>query len=76
MAMSSILVGVSILTAIAAAPGKPPRAMQPVASTPMNKGVANFYHYHEVSQAANERYLTALAVVDQPRASAKLFDRV
>jgi len=23
---------------------------------PMNKGVANFYHYHEVARAANERY--------------------
>jgi hypothetical protein len=43
---------------------------------PMNKGVANFYHYHEVSQAANERYLTALAVVDRPQASAKILDRV
>ena len=30
---------------------------------PMNKGVANFYHYHEVAHAANERYLNALAVV-------------
>ena len=43
---------------------------------PMNKGVANFYHYHEVAQAANERYLGALAVVDRPQASAKLLDRV
>jgi hypothetical protein len=43
---------------------------------PMNKGVANFYHYHAVARAANERYLTALAVVDRPQASVKLLDRV
>src|SRR3954447_20906611 len=33
---------------------------------PMNKGVANFYHYRQVSQAANERYLEALALVADP----------
>ncbi len=33
---------------------------------PMNKGVANFYHYHQVARAANQRYLTALAVVADP----------
>ena len=38
---------------------------------PMNKGVANFYHYHDVARAANERYLSALAVVDRPQASAQ-----
>jgi hypothetical protein len=43
---------------------------------PMNKGVANFYHYHEVARAANDRYLNALAVVDRPRAGAKALDRV
>jgi hypothetical protein len=43
---------------------------------PMNKGVANFYHYHEVAQASNERYLSALAVVDRPQASAKILDQV
>jgi hypothetical protein len=43
---------------------------------PMNKGVANFYHYHEVARAANDRYLNALAVVDRPQASVKLLDRV
>jgi hypothetical protein len=43
---------------------------------PMNKGVANFYHYHEVAAAANDRYLQALAVVDRPQASVKLLDRV
>jgi hypothetical protein len=43
---------------------------------PMNKGVANFYHYHEVAHAANDRYLSALAVVDRPQASLKVLDRV
>jgi hypothetical protein len=43
---------------------------------PMNKGVANFYHYHQVAQAANARYLSALAVVDRPQASGKVLDRV
>ena len=33
---------------------------------PMNKGVANFYHYHAVARASNERYLTALATVVMP----------
>ena len=31
---------------------------------PMSKGVANFYRYAQVGQRANERYLEALAVVD------------
>jgi hypothetical protein len=43
---------------------------------PMNKGVANFYHYHEVARAANDRYLAALAVVERPQAQAKILDRV
>jgi hypothetical protein len=43
---------------------------------PMNKGVSNFYHYHEVAQAANTRYLNALAVVDMPSATRKQLDRV
>jgi hypothetical protein len=43
---------------------------------PMNKGVANFYHYHEVARAANDRYLNALAVVDRPQASAKVLERL
>jgi hypothetical protein len=43
---------------------------------PRNKGVANFYHYHEVARAANDRYLQALAVVDRPQASVKILDRV
>jgi len=33
---------------------------------PMAKGVANLYRYAEVSQAANGRYLDALAAVDDP----------
>jgi hypothetical protein len=43
---------------------------------PMKKGVANFYHYHAVARAANDRYLQALAVVDRPQASGKVLDRV
>jgi hypothetical protein len=33
---------------------------------PMNKGVSNFSRYHQVAAAANQRYLAALAVVDDP----------
>ena len=33
---------------------------------PMNKGVINLYRYREVSLAANERYLEALSVVEDP----------
>jgi hypothetical protein len=33
---------------------------------PMNKGVCNLYRYREVSLAANQRYLEALSVVDDP----------
>jgi len=43
---------------------------------PMNKGVSNFYHYHHVAQAANQRYLNALAVVDMPCATEKQLDRL
>src|SRR3954451_12570482 len=52
------------------------RGRSQLAWCPMNKGVANFYHYHRVARAANDRYLGALAVVDRPQASAKLLDRV
>jgi len=38
---------------------------------PMNKGVANFYHYHAVARQSNERYLNALATVAMPCATAK-----
>ena len=43
---------------------------------PMNKGVANFYHYHAVARAANERYLDALAAVQPLSAATEHFDRV
>jgi hypothetical protein len=33
---------------------------------PMNKSVVNLYRYREVALAANERYLEALSVVDNP----------
>jgi hypothetical protein len=33
---------------------------------PMNKGVINLYRYRELSLAANDRYLEALSVVDDP----------
>jgi hypothetical protein len=52
------------------------RGRSQLAWCPMNKGVANFYHYHKVARAANERYLSALAVVDRPQASAQALDRV
>jgi hypothetical protein len=42
---------------------------------PMNKGVANFYHYHAVARAANQRYLDALAVVARPDATRRHLDR-
>jgi hypothetical protein len=52
------------------------RGRRQMAWCPMNKGVANFYHYHEVARAANDRYLNALAVVDRPQASAKVLDQM
>src|SRR6202050_4566911 len=43
------------------------RAGRPeMAWCPMNKGVCNLYRYREVALAANERYLEALSVVDDP----------
>jgi hypothetical protein len=42
---------------------------------PMNKGVSNFYHYHQVARASNQRYLGALAVVDRPSVSVRQLDR-
>jgi hypothetical protein len=38
---------------------------------PMNKGVANFYHYHAVARASNERYLNALATTALPCATVR-----
>jgi hypothetical protein len=43
---------------------------------PMNKGVANFYHYHQVAQAANQRYLAALAVVSDPAPAYRQAERL
>ena len=51
------------------------RGRRQMAWCPMNKGVANFYHYHEVARAANERYLSALAVVDRVSASVKFLEQ-
>lgn len=36
---------------------------------PMNKGVANFYHYHTVARQSNERYLASLATAALPCAT-------
>jgi hypothetical protein len=43
---------------------------------PMNKGVANFYHYHAMARAANDRYLQALAQAEQPSTTAKHLDQL
>jgi hypothetical protein len=43
---------------------------------PMNKGVANFYHYHAVARQSNERYLDALATAAMPCATVKQLDRL
>jgi hypothetical protein len=43
---------------------------------PMNKGVANLYHYHEVARAANNRYLNALATVNPAPARERDLERV
>jgi hypothetical protein len=43
---------------------------------PMNKGVANFYHYQAVARAANGRYLDALAAAQLPTVARPELDRV
>lgn len=43
---------------------------------PMNKGVANFYQFERVCHIANERYLEALAVVDDPAPSYQQVERL
>ena len=43
---------------------------------PMNKGVSNLYRYREVALAANERYLAALSVVDNPAAAYKQMEEL
>ena len=42
----------------------------------MNKGVANFYHYHAVSGQSNERYLDSLATVVSACASVKQLEKL
>jgi hypothetical protein len=42
---------------------------------PMSKGVANLYRYAQVGQKANERYLEALAVVDDLGVGQRELDR-
>ena len=42
---------------------------------PMSKGVANFYRYAQVGQKANERYLEALAVVNDLGVGQRELDR-
>jgi len=48
---------------------------QEVGWFPMSKGVANLYRYAQVSQKANERYLEALAVVDDLGVGRRELDR-
>lgn len=43
---------------------------------PLRKGVADLHRRAALSQRANERYLDALAVVDEPRRCAAVFDTV
>jgi hypothetical protein len=43
---------------------------------PMNKGVANFYHYHDVARASNERYLAALATAATPCATVQQLEQL
>ena len=42
----------------------------------MNKGVANFYQFEHVARAANERYLEALSVVNDPAPSYHQVERL
>jgi 5'(3')-deoxyribonucleotidase len=43
---------------------------------PMRKGVAYLFRYQEVSQQANQRYLDALAVVDDPTPAIQQLDDI
>ncbi len=43
---------------------------------PMKKGIINLYRYGEVSLAANERYLEALSVVDNPAPAYHQFEEL
>ncbi len=51
------------------------RGRQRMIWCPMNKGVANFYHYHEMARAANDRCLGGLAHVQLDSQLAELLDR-
>ena len=48
----------------------------PLKWLPLRKGIADVRRRVEISRAANERYLEALAVVGEPTPSYKLLDRV
>ena len=48
----------------------------PLKWLPLRKGIADIRRRVEISRAANERYLEALAVVGEPTPSHKLLDRV
>jgi hypothetical protein len=48
----------------------------PMKWLPLRKGIADIRRRVEISRAANERYLEALAVVGEPTPSYKLLDRV
>jgi hypothetical protein len=48
----------------------------PMKWLPLRKGIADIRRRVEISRAANERYLQALAVVGEPTPSHKLLDRV
>lgn len=43
---------------------------------PLRKGVANLYRYAQISHAANQRYLDALALVDDPTPTHQRLDRL
>ena len=43
---------------------------------PMRKGVAYLFRYLEVSRQANDRYLEALAIVDDPTPAIQQLDNI
>jgi hypothetical protein len=47
-----------------------------IAWCPMNKGVINLYRYREVALAANERYLEALSVVENPAPAYRQVEKI
>jgi hypothetical protein len=53
-----------------------PDGQRELAWQPLRKGVGWLWRYAQVSQAANSRYLQALAVVDDPAPPAQLLARV